>query len=185
MKKITKILMLIGLVTGYMVNAGEVEKIGTSVKRKKLVLVKELFVIMQLEDKYNEQQAKGMGELEGMSGEMKTIIESMKKLLSWKAVKNDFYTAYAEVYTENDLKLLIKFYKTKTGEILLVKEPKVQEKISNLLLKKSGVPTPAESMEKSAEILEKIKKARKKTKVSLEKSKKRLEDLKKESNRNN
>ncbi len=71
--------------------------------------------------------------------------------LSWDAVKGDFIQAYAEAFSEDDLKGLVAFYNSPLGQKLVEKQPAVTEKMGRLTQQKMMAVMPA--------IMQKIKEA--------------------------
>lgn len=63
--------------------------------------------------------------------------------LSWDALKNDFIQAYAEAFTEDELKGLVMFYDSPLGQKLVEKQPAVTEKMGKLTQQKMMAVMPA------------------------------------------
>lgn len=61
-----------------------------------------------------------------------TMRDFMTKYLSWDAVKPDLVKVYAEAFTEADLKKMVKFYKTGTGQKAIALMPELMQKGAEL-----------------------------------------------------
>ncbi len=55
---------------------------------------------------------------------------------SWKNFQDDFIAVYAEVFSEDELRGLIKFYRTPLGQKLVNKMPLVQQKLMPIVQRK-------------------------------------------------
>ena len=75
--------------------------------------------------------------------------EMIAKQLSWDAVKGDFIQAYADAFTEDELKGLVAFYSSPLGQKLVQTQPQVTEKMGKLTQQKAMAVVPA--------VLQKIK----------------------------
>ena len=63
--------------------------------------------------------------------------------LSWDALKGDFIQAYAEAFSEDELKGLVTFYNSPLGQKLVEKQPAVTEKMGKLTQQKMMAVMPA------------------------------------------
>lgn len=48
--------------------------------------------------------------------------------LSWDKMKNDYIKLFADVYTEEELKGIVEFYKSSIGQSLIKKQPQIMQK---------------------------------------------------------
>ena len=71
------------------------------------------------------KDAKGQELAIKMQGE---IMDMMKKELSWESLKPEFEKLYAETYSTEELKGLIKFYESPIGRKFTAKQPEMQQK---------------------------------------------------------
>jgi len=60
-----------------------------------------------------------------VSGQMDKMIELVAQELSWDKLKDDYVSMYAELFTDQELKDLIAFYKTPTGQNFVNKQPEL------------------------------------------------------------
>jgi len=70
---------------------------------------------MQLGDEYKKQQ--------------EDIWENMAEIYKWENIKNDYVTIYAEVFTKEELRELIKIFKSPAGQAYVDKTPQINKKI--------------------------------------------------------
>ena len=59
-------------------------------------------------------------------------MDFMQQELSWKNLKDEFVAAYAEVFTEAELKALVDFYRTPTGAAYVDKVPQMMQRSSEI-----------------------------------------------------
>jgi len=59
-------------------------------------------------------------------------MDYMQEQLSWKNLKDEFIAAYADVFTEPELKDLVAFYKSPAGKTYVEKVPLVMDKSSEI-----------------------------------------------------
>lgn len=59
-------------------------------------------------------------------------MDFMQQQLSWKNLKDEFVAAYAETFSEDELKGLVAFYKSPTGRSYVDKVPMVMQKSSEI-----------------------------------------------------
>lgn len=59
-------------------------------------------------------------------------MDFMQEQLSWKSMKDEFIGAYAEVFSEDELKGLVAFYKSPAGKNYVEKVPQVMQKSSEI-----------------------------------------------------
>lgn len=71
-----------------------------------------------------------------ISIELKTLEEKISTLvqveMSWEKMKPEYERIYAKVYTPDEIKELIAFYKTPVGQMLLDKEPLAAQQTSGV-----------------------------------------------------
>ena len=63
------------------------------------------------------------------------IMDMMKKEMSWDNLKTDFIKIYAETYTEEELKGLVKFYQSPLGKKFISKQPEMQKRTMEMMRK--------------------------------------------------
>ncbi len=73
--------------------------------------------------------------------------------LSWDALRGDFIQAYAEAFSEDELKGLVAFYDSPLGQKLVEKQPAVTEKMGRLTQQKmmAVMPTIMQKIKDSAQ----------------------------------
>lgn len=59
--------------------------------------------------------------------------ERIAAVLDWNAVKGDYITLYAEMFTEDELKALVNFYQTPVGQKLIAKSPMLTTKSNQVM----------------------------------------------------
>ena len=60
------------------------------------------------------------------------IAKMMEKQMSWENIKSDYIGMYAEAFSEQDLKGLVKFYKSPLGQKFLDKTPELTTKVMQI-----------------------------------------------------
>ncbi len=60
------------------------------------------------------------------------IMEMFRRQFAWENLKNDYIKIYAEIFTEQELKELVAFYKTPTGRKFAEKQPELISKSMEL-----------------------------------------------------
>ena len=78
----------------------------------------------------------------------------IREQLGWDVVKSDFVQAYADAFTEDELKGLVAFYNSPLGQKLVEKQPAVTEKMGKLTQGKMMKVMPA-IMQKIREAVQK------------------------------
>ena len=97
--------------------------------------------VFQMVDKYSQSLVSGQSDA---APEQKAAIQKaqdeahgiINKQLSWDALKGDFIQAYAEAFTEDELKGMTAFYDSPIGQKLIEKQPAVTEKMGRLTQQK-------------------------------------------------
>jgi len=97
----------------------------------------------------------------------KKMIDMLKQELVWEKLKEKYVDIYVEVYSEDELKGLVKFYKTPLGQKLLVKMPEVMKKSLTLGQSQMNI------------IMPKIRVISQEMVAELQKEKKKLDEKKK------
>jgi uncharacterized protein len=69
---------------------------------------------------------------------MEKTMDLVSHEMSWDKVKDEYITVYAETFTEQELKDIIAFYKTASGEALIKKQPEVMRRSLELSQKMMG-----------------------------------------------
>lgn len=59
-------------------------------------------------------------------------MDYMQEQLSWKNLKDEFIAAYAEVFTADELKALVEFYRSPTGKAYVEKVPAVMDRSAEI-----------------------------------------------------
>lgn len=82
----------------------------------------------------------------------KRSLDLLERELSWKNLKEEFVTAYAEVLTEQELKDLIAFYESPSGRAYVEKVPELMKRSANITQTRmaSVVPQVQELVKESA-----------------------------------
>lgn len=57
----------------------------------------------------------------------KRLFDIVDETMSWKALKPDFISVYAETYTEDELQAMLAFYKSPIGQSVIDKMPKATQ----------------------------------------------------------
>ncbi len=104
--------------------------------------------VHQMVDKYSQQS---VGTQTNLSPEQQAAVKKaqedahaiINQQLGWDAVKNDFIQAYADAFTEDELKGLVAFYSSPLGQKLVEKQPAVTEKMGHLTQQKMMTAMPA------------------------------------------
>ncbi len=78
---------------------------------------------------------------------------TISQQLSWDVLKGDFIQAYAEAFSEDELKGLVNFYDSPLGQKLVEKQPAVTEKMGRLTQQKmmAIMPTIMQKIKDSAQ----------------------------------
>jgi hypothetical protein len=111
-------------------NSAQVPKAQNSVQdSQSLKLAKELVSVMSLKGSYEETiqrltagLIKRFPNLKPVEGK---ILNFYKKYIGWDAIKDDVAKIYAKHFNEQELKDLIKFYKSPTGQKTLKELPAI------------------------------------------------------------
>lgn len=69
---------------------------------------------------------------------MENVMDLVTNEMSWDKVKEEYITLYAETFTEQELKDIIAFYKTPSGQALIKKQPEVMKRSMQLSQKMMG-----------------------------------------------
>ncbi len=107
-------------------------------------------------DKFSQQ----LGAQGNLSPEQKEAMQkaqadahiTLHQQLSWDAVKSEFIQAYADAFTEDELKGLVAFYNSPLGQKLVDKQPAVTEKMGRFTQQKmmSVMPTLMQKIREAA-----------------------------------
>lgn len=92
---------------------------------------------------------------EMFSSKMDQMMDVISKEFTWDKLKDDYIKLYADVYTEQELKDIITFYKTPSGQALVKKQPEIMQRSMEVSQKVMGQVMPkiqaiAKEMEESA-----------------------------------
>ena len=93
-------------------------------------LAEKLITVMELQ-KTIEQSFAAITKMvpgQGQSEAGKKVLEMIMKELSWENIKNDYISLYAEVFTAEEMKGLIAFYESPTGQAFVKKQPELNQK---------------------------------------------------------
>jgi hypothetical protein len=75
-------------------------------------------------------------------GQRQQARDIIKEQLSWQALEPMFAQAYADAFSEAELKQLTEFYKTPVGEKLLDKQPELAAKLAQITRQKAAAVSP-------------------------------------------
>jgi hypothetical protein len=70
------------------------------------------------------------------SGRIDKMMDLVKQEFGWEKIKDDYITLYAKTFTESELKDLIAFYKTATGQAFVEKQPELMKQSIELTQKR-------------------------------------------------
>ena len=70
------------------------------------------------------------------------ITKMIKKEMSWNNLKKDYIDIYAETFAEEELRGIIKFYKTPVGKKFIEKQPELMQKSVQISQKKINALMP-------------------------------------------
>ena len=82
------------------------------------------------------EQMKNMGASQEVMAAQDKMVDMMAKQMSWKELKDDYVSAYAQAFSEEDLRGLINFYKGPLGQKLVGKTPELTSKMMQVSQKK-------------------------------------------------
>ena len=71
------------------------------------------------------QQLQGVVDPENALALQEKIMNAYKETLSWENTKEEYIDVYVEYFTEEELRELVKFYKTEVGQKFLEKQPEL------------------------------------------------------------
>jgi len=76
------------------------------------------------------QTAKNMGETnsESVVAMQEKMLDFITEEMSWKKIKDEYISIYADTYTEEELKGQIDFYKSPLGQALVKKQPELRKR---------------------------------------------------------
>ena len=63
-----------------------------------------------------------------VSSQTDKIMDMLAKEMSWNKMKADYITLYAEMFTEQELKDTVAFYKSPTGQAFIKKQPELMKR---------------------------------------------------------
>jgi uncharacterized protein len=63
-----------------------------------------------------------------ISAEMEKIMDVVGQELNWDKLKNDYVNIYADTFTEQELKDIIAFYKSPSGQAFIAKQPELMKR---------------------------------------------------------
>ena len=91
-----------------------------------------------------------------LKGRISKVIELVGQELSWDKMKNEQIALYADTFNEQELKDLIAFYKTPSGQSFIEKQPEVMKRSMEITQKMLNQVIPkiqamAEELQKSGE----------------------------------
>ena len=117
-----KKLFVIALVAAPLIAvAGEAEK----------QVANELLDVMQFEKVMNDTITASMQMVKQMSPEMDSqesmLREFFNKYMSIESLRDDMCNMYAEIFSEKELKDMVAFYETETGQKILEKTPEIMQ----------------------------------------------------------
>ncbi len=109
-------------------------------------LAEELLVTMQVDKQVDgvydrmkatqKEQMKNMGASEEMMSSQDKMMAMMAKEMSWANLKDDYISAYAEVFSDEDIRGLIDFYKSPVGQKLIAKTPELTSRMMKISQKR-------------------------------------------------
>ena len=98
----------------------------------KIAAVNELLKVMRIDETYSQTVIalvdNMMTRLPPKARDRQKLITFFTKHVGWAALKDDFVRIYAETYTEQDVKNIIQFYKTPTGQKTIAAMPVLAKK---------------------------------------------------------
>jgi hypothetical protein len=139
MKKVNLIAVILCLMLAYDLYADEQSHRKSA---EDLLLIMEVDKQMgaryeQLKNMQTEQlKAMGGGSQEAISFQNK-MMDTMAEEMSWEKLKDDFISVYTEVFTEEELRGLIDFYKGPLGRKFIEKTPELTTKLMQISQKHS------------------------------------------------
>lgn len=102
-------------------------------------LAEELLTVMQVDKEvdatYDKIKAMHREQMKGMEVPQESLtyqdkmMDMMAQEMTWEKLKDDYITVYTEVFTEEELKGLIDFYKTPMGQKYVEKTPGLRMKL--------------------------------------------------------
>lgn len=130
-KKLLKHSLIIALVASpLMLTSGELERHATS----------ELLDVMQFEKTMNETMSITMEMMKKSFPEneksSEVLAKFFKEYLSPESLREETIQIYSEVFTENEIKDMIIFYKSETGQKTLEKSPKITKRMMQMTEKR-------------------------------------------------
>ena len=101
----------------------------------------EQFVLMrQMQKAQLEQMEKMYPSPQGASyssGVMEKTMDMVTEALSWDSLKGEYATAYAETFTEDELRAVIEFCRTPVGRKWIEKAPELTKRLMGIAQKRS------------------------------------------------
>ncbi len=73
-----------------------------------------------------------------ISARIDKIMDLVKQEFSWEKMKDQYITLYADTFTEAELKDIIAFYKTQSGQAFIKKQPELMKRSMELAQKRMG-----------------------------------------------
>jgi hypothetical protein len=73
-----------------------------------------------------------------LTSDLEKIMDMVKQEASWDKMKGDYISIYSEAFTEPELKDIVAFYKTPSGQALIKKQPQVMKRSLELSQKMMG-----------------------------------------------
>ncbi|MBT3602723.1 MAG: DUF2059 domain-containing protein [Candidatus Latescibacteria bacterium] len=106
-------------------------ELGSAPNPEHLKLAEKLVTVMELQKTIEQSFNSITKMLPGQaspSAAQKQVIDMIMKELDWKNFKTDYIQLYAEVFTEAEIKGLIKFYESPAGQAFVKKQPELNQK---------------------------------------------------------
>src|SRR5438093_7645126 len=89
-----------------------------------------------------KSQMKDMGASEASMTYQDKMMQVMAEEMSWDKMKDDYISIYTQVFTEDELKGLMDFYKSPIGQKLVAKTPELTGKLMEMGQKHSAQVMP-------------------------------------------
>ncbi|MFN5001652.1 MAG: DUF2059 domain-containing protein [Akkermansiaceae bacterium] len=77
--------------------------------------------------------------------QLEQIMNQLKKEMSWDNIKGEYIKLYTETFSEHELKELVAFYKSPTGQAYIKKQEQAQMQLAEIVNKISDKPAPQPS----------------------------------------
>ena len=128
-----KIIMAIAIGLSIFISAPQAQEPADQVTiqdAEHLKLAEKLLTVMELQKTIEQSfsQVTKMIPGRGQSEAGKKVLDMIMEELSWDKIKDDYITLYAEVFTKDEIKDLIKFYESPAGQAFIKKQPELNQK---------------------------------------------------------